>query len=68
MLNYKGLISKNFSTNWNMSILKDSEDGIFHIQQTSARTSSTTAYFLIRYNEIQKLSNWKKRIYELKIL
>jgi len=51
-----------------MSILKDSEDGIFHIQQTSARTSSTTAYFLIRYNEIQKLSNWKKRIYELKIL
>jgi len=45
MQNYKGLISKNFSTDWNMSILKDSEDGIFHIPQTSARNSSTVSYF-----------------------
>jgi len=45
MQNYKGLISKKFSTNWNMSILKDSEDGIFHKPQTSARTLSTATYF-----------------------
>ena len=51
-----------------MSILKDSEDGIFHTPQTSARTSSIATYFWIRYDKIQKLSNWKQKIYELKIL